>query len=340
MPDADHTSTPDVRTSDCARCGVTVEAQYKRGRWYFKEFCEPCRAQRKLERSRANMTTYRRARGVAQVKGTVIQCVRCGGDFVRDGIKRKFCDACQPEAMLERARAASQSKCRARAAIKHGTEVKCANCDMLIVKMYPRHCYCAECQKLYRRGQLSYLKEGHARWRKGRLAALRAIVPATPPNSTMRDCVCIKCQAAFSTKARTQKYCPGCAPRIYRDKANERQRVRFARRRKEDPMFALNQRMRTAVGQCLKGVKRRQSWRTLVGYGVEELFRHIERQFTHGMTWENRSEWHIDHIVPLASFKFQTAEDPDFQAAWALTNLRPLWKSDNLQKRDKRLYLL
>lgn len=59
---------------------------------------------------------------------------------------------------------------------------------------------------------------------------------------------------------------------------------------------------------------------------------HLERQFLPGMTWENRGEWHIDHIRPLCSFQFQTPDCPQFREAWALTNLQPLWAQDNLKK--------
>jgi len=68
--------------------------------------------------------------------------------------------------------------------------------------------------------------------------------------------------------------------------------------------------------------------------------RHLERQFLSGMSWGNRSEWHIDHIRPLASFSFEAVDDPDFKAAWALTNLRPLWGADNIRKGAKLDYLV
>lgn len=76
------------------------------------------------------------------------------------------------------------------------------------------------------------------------------------------------------------------------------------------------------------------------GYTVWELVRHIERQFHPGMTWENYGEWHIDHVIPLSLFVFDSADHPGFKAAWALANLRPLWAEDNLKKRAKRTHLL
>jgi hypothetical protein len=67
---------------------------------------------------------------------------------------------------------------------------------------------------------------------------------------------------------------------------------------------------------------------------------HLERQFLSGMTWANRGQWHIDHIQPRSSFKFVGPDDPEFKACWALSNLRPLWKADNLKKNARRTLLL
>lgn len=67
-------------------------------------------------------------------------------------------------------------------------------------------------------------------------------------------------------------------------------------------------------------------------YGAEELAAHIERQFAPGMGWHNTSEWHVDHIRPVSSFRFTSQIDPDFQACWALSNLQPLWAVDNMRK--------
>jgi hypothetical protein len=67
---------------------------------------------------------------------------------------------------------------------------------------------------------------------------------------------------------------------------------------------------------------------------------HLERQFLPGMSWENRTRWDVDHIVPLKAFSFTSAEDPDFRAAWHLSNLRPLWSGDNVKKQGRRTHLI
>lgn len=100
----------------------------------------------------------------------------------------------------------------------------------------------------------------------------------------------------------------------------------------------MNQSLRRAIGRGKSG----SSWQQLVPYTVDDLMRHLERQFTKGMNWERfmAGEIHIDHIVPIKSFSFASEHDPEFRACWALTNLRPAWKGDNLSKGGKRLHLL
>lgn len=96
-----------------------------------------------------------------------------------------------------------------------------------------------------------------------------------------------------------------------------------------------------AIAHALKGSgKGGKGWQQLVGYTATDLKRHLERQFIKGMSWDNYGEWHVDHIIPVASFTFTTPDDPDFKACWALTNLRPLWSGDNIRKSDNRLHLI
>lgn len=123
------------------------------------------------------------------------------------------------------------------------------------------------------------------------------------------------------------------------EEKRERQRAAAVKRYHRDP---LRWRMSSAIRRVLKNQKGRTSWCDLVGYTVDDLRQHIERQFTKGMDWEafRRGEIHIDHIIPLSRFKYQAPDDPDFQAAWALSNLRPLWGRDNMAKSDKRLHLI
>lgn len=136
---------------------------------------------------------------------------------------------------------------------------------------------------------------------------------------------CGGCHEAFAPQWVTQKYCDdGCK----------------ATARRTTPKGLLNSRMASAVRRAMNGLKAGRSWTRLVGYTAEELREHIERQFLKGMSWEEADKFHIDHIVPLATFNFDSAEHPEFRAAWALTNLRPLWATANISKGARRTHLI
>lgn len=109
-------------------------------------------------------------------------------------------------------------------------------------------------------------------------------------------------------------------------------------RRKTDDLYNLKCRLSHRVRMAMKGIGLKKSQRTIemIGCSWEDLVKHIERQFTTGMSWDNRSEWHIDHIIPLAT---ATCEDDIIQLNH-FTNLRPLWAEDNLRKSDKLEHLI
>jgi hypothetical protein len=110
------------------------------------------------------------------------------------------------------------------------------------------------------------------------------------------------------------------------------------KKRQSDPGYRLHSAISCSVRSGI--VKGGKSWPSILGFSLQELMQHLEKQFTKGMTWENYGEWHVDHIIPRAAFKFETAEDPDFKACWSISNLRPIWGRENLSKSDKALFLL
>lgn len=89
------------------------------------------------------------------------------------------------------------------------------------------------------------------------------------------------------------------------------------------------------IRHSLKGNKGGNHWESIVGYSINELKSHIESQFTCGMSWDNYGLWHIDHIIPIAAFSYETFDDTEFKQCWALENLQPLWAVDNLSKGNK-----
>ena len=85
------------------------------------------------------------------------------------------------------------------------------------------------------------------------------------------------------------------------------------------------------------GSKEGRSVFDIVPYTLEELMSHLESKFTEGMSWENYGEWHIDHITPDAAWVYGHVEAEEFQMCWALSNLQPLWATENLTKGSNTL---
>jgi hypothetical protein len=107
------------------------------------------------------------------------------------------------------------------------------------------------------------------------------------------------------------------------------------RKRNTDPAFLVADRLRRRINDAISsaGADKSGSLAKVSGCTVHELVSHIERQFADGMSWNNRREWHIDHIIPCNAFDLT---DPAQQCvAFHYTNLRPVWSHENLRKQAK-----
>jgi len=120
-----------------------------------------------------------------------------------------------------------------------------------------------------------------------------------------------------------------------RKKANEQRKKRW----KIDLKFHLSGIVSRAVYKSLKGRKTGKHWEKLVGYTLKDLMEHLEKQFDGKMNWGNYgSYWEIDHRKPIALFKYNSPEDPEFKQCWSLENLQPLEKIENIRKSDNYPY--
>ena len=104
-------------------------------------------------------------------------------------------------------------------------------------------------------------------------------------------------------------------------------------RRKKDNIYSLSQRTRSMISDSLRkeGYTKKSKTYEILGCSFEFLKKHLEIQFKDGMSWENRSDWHIDHIVPLSSAK----SEAEIIFLNHYSNLQPLWAKDNIQKSNK-----
>ena len=123
----------------------------------------------------------------------------------------------------------------------------------------------------------------------------------------------------------------------YREDNKENIRNYFAERRNNEPIFRFKNNIRRLILHSFKrgrkNFKKIDKTEVILGCKIEEFIDYISKKFTEEMTFENHGEWHIDHIIPLATAK--TEEDVILLNHY--TNLQPLWAKDNLSKGAKIL---
>ena len=66
-----------------------------------------------------------------------------------------------------------------------------------------------------------------------------------------------------------------------------------------------------------------------LGCNIKTFKKHIEQLFTEGMSWENCSEWHIDHKLPL---KYNKPSLEEFIQRLHYTNTQAMWANKNISK--------
>lgn len=129
--------------------------------------------------------------------------------------------------------------------------------------------------------------------------------------------------------------------RLKEDRKNNPEKYRQKEERaRENPHHKITASVRIRLNNVLKDKYRSKNFEKIFGYTREELISHIEKQFLSGMSWDNFGEWHIDHIVPIKLLPYETVGDDNFKFCWAMSNLRPLWASENYKKSSIRTHLL
>ena len=121
----------------------------------------------------------------------------------------------------------------------------------------------------------------------------------------------------------------------YRENYKPRKHEQRKERRESDPIFVLINNVRSRLYKYLTklDITKKNKTFDIVGCNPLQLKEHLEKQFVDGMTWENKGDWHIDHIIPLSSAK---TEDELYKLCH-YTNLQPLWAIENIKKGKKIL---
>jgi hypothetical protein len=132
-----------------------------------------------------------------------------------------------------------------------------------------------------------------------------------------------------------EKLCEKGRKHYQKEETKKMVRERMKHKRLTDENFRLKNNLRRRINQAVRGTSKSMKTMKLVGCSINELKNHLETQFVVGMSWENygKKGWHIDHILPCASFDLT---DPEQQKkCFHYTNLQPLWADDNYRKKDK-----
>ena len=116
----------------------------------------------------------------------------------------------------------------------------------------------------------------------------------------------------------------------YRKNNKEYYREYSKQKRNTNSIYKLKSTLRSRTYVAFKRSRWNKNSATekMLGCNYETAHKHLERQFTKGMSWDNHGKWHIDHIIPLSSAK----TEEDLINLCHYTNLQPLWAEDNLSK--------
>lgn len=112
--------------------------------------------------------------------------------------------------------------------------------------------------------------------------------------------------------------------------------IEYRKKQKEDPNYQVRYALRANLKSRLNKSNEIKDDKTLsyVGCTVEFFKLWMEYLFDKKMSWKNRGTyWHIDHIMPCASYDLSKQEE--IYKCYNWTNLRPLYKKENIEKSDK-----
>jgi hypothetical protein len=113
-----------------------------------------------------------------------------------------------------------------------------------------------------------------------------------------------------------------------------RKDIEYRKKRMEiDDLYKAKTIAREVIRKAISrgGYKKNSRTEQILGCDYETFKSHIESKFTEGMNWQNRGEWHVDHVVPIS---FAASEEQLLKLNH-YTNLQPLWEAQNLEKSDK-----
>ena len=134
------------------------------------------------------------------------------------------------------------------------------------------------------------------------------------------------------TREATRKW--KAANKTNKKKQKDAERRWKRNKEKTDPIYRIQERLRSYLSRSIKGViKKNSKTEKIVGTSFKDLVSHLEKQFKPGMTLSNYGKWHIDHIKPVS--KYDLTKPGELEKCFHYTNLQPMWAIDNIKKSNK-----
>lgn len=114
-----------------------------------------------------------------------------------------------------------------------------------------------------------------------------------------------------------------------KEKNSEKEKIK----KKFDPVYKLKIDIRSIIGKAIRkeGYTKKSRTFEILGCSYEDFKIHIESLFLPGMSWENRSLWHLDHRVPVSWAK----NEKELIKLNHYTNFKPMWAIDNQRKNNR-----
>ena len=121
--------------------------------------------------------------------------------------------------------------------------------------------------------------------------------------------------------------------KIYSKENREKVNARNKKKRATDINFFLSDRIRARLNGAIRESFKAGSAVRDLGCSIDFFKSYIEFKFEPGMSWENRSNWHLDHIIPLSYFNL--SDRYQFLQACHYTNYQPMFEKLNISKGNK-----
>jgi hypothetical protein len=217
--------------------------------------------------------------------------------------------------------------------VENKTCTKC--CDVLPASMFNKDAYSKD-------GLKSMCKSCYSSIRKQSIMKSKQYDYATlVKEKHCKKCDLVKPISEFSTNRKSvdnySYICKDCTPKSQWTK--EQQAASHKKHCEKESVaiyrkLRLSQNNRIAYALKTHGLVKGKRTIEYLGCSLDFLREWFEYQFKGtNMSWMNHGTWEIDHVTPCASFDLTKEEQAHTCFHWS--NLRPLWATENIRKRDK-----